>query len=226
MGILHDRRHQWAWLCSWCVWCRSELWAVNWKVQVLLTIGNISCDQLSQYLKMTTTRPSTARALAYLHCQHFLCTWNFDTPKHFGQFWFRLLFIVIRNPLASGIVDPIGSLIGIWCDNLRYVLPSNACLLEFVIAIGFEILACKVYKRGKKNKNRGFWWCNSHCDQTGTGSWQQNVVSWQCQFFVMLQLYSPEWAWVVPAWFHGWKTSTHYRPIFQPTPLQKDDTQF
>ena len=149
MGILHDRRHQWAWLCSWCVWCRSELWAVNWKVQVLLTIGNISCDQLSQHLKMTTTRPSTARALAYLHCQPFLCTWNFDTPKHFGQFWFRLLFIVIRNPLASGIVDPIGSLIGIWFDILRYVLPSNACLLEFVIAIGFEMLACKVYKRGK-----------------------------------------------------------------------------
>ena len=98
---------------------------------------------------MTTTRPSTARALAYLHCQPFLCTWNFDTPKHFGQFWFRLLFIVIRNPLASGIVDPIGSLIGIWFDILRYVLPSNACLLEFLI--GFEMLACKVYKRGKKN---------------------------------------------------------------------------
>ena len=75
---------------------------------------------------------------------------NFDTPKHFGQFWFRLLFIVIRNPLASGIVDPIGSLIGIWFDILRYVLPSNACLLEFVVAIGFEMLACKVYKRGKE----------------------------------------------------------------------------
>ena len=106
---------------------------------------------------MTTTRPSTARALAYLHCQPFLCTWNFDTPKHFGQFWFRLLFIVIRNPLASGIVDPIGSLIGIWFDILRYVLPSNACLLEFVIAIGFEMLACKVYKRGKKKQNRRFF---------------------------------------------------------------------
>ena len=36
-----------------------------------------------------------------------------------------------------------------WPPNLRYVLPSNACLLEFVIAIGFEILACKVYKRGE-----------------------------------------------------------------------------
>ena len=35
---------------------------------------------------------------------------------------------------------------------LRYVLPSNACLLEFVIAIGFEMLACKVYKRGKKKE--------------------------------------------------------------------------
>ena len=99
---------------------------------------------------MITTRPSTARALAYLHCQPVLCTWNFETPKHCGQFWSRLLFIVIRNPLASGIVDPIGSLIGTWCDILQYVLPSNACLLEFVIAIGFEMLACKVYKRWKK----------------------------------------------------------------------------
>ena len=48
MGILNDRRHQWAWLCSCCVWCRSELWVVNWKVQVLLEdIGSISCDQFS-----------------------------------------------------------------------------------------------------------------------------------------------------------------------------------
>ena len=124
------------------------------KLKGSSAIGNISCDQRSQHLKMTTTRPSTARALAYLHCQPFLCTWNFDTPKHFGQFWFRLLFIVIRNPLASGIVDPIGSLIGIWFDILRYVLPSNACLLEFVIAIGFEMLACKVYKRGKNRESK------------------------------------------------------------------------
>ena len=72
-----------------------------------------------------------------------------------GQFWYRLLSIVIRcnfwNPLVSGIVDPIGSLIGIWFHILWYVLPSNACLLEFVIAIGFEMLACKAYKREKNN---------------------------------------------------------------------------
>ena len=58
-----------------------------------------------------------------------------------------------------GIVDPIGSLIGTWCDILQYVLPSNACLLEFVIAIGFEMLACKVYKRGKKPL--AFFWTNN-----------------------------------------------------------------
>ena len=55
-----------------------------------------------------------------------------------------------RTLLASGFGDPIGSLIGIWFDILSYVSPSNACLLEFVIAIGLEMVACKAYKRGKR----------------------------------------------------------------------------
>ena len=93
----------------------------------------VGAQSVTQHLKMITMRPSIARALACLQCQPVLCT--------------QASIIVIRYLLASGIVDPIGSLIGIWIEILWYVLPANACLLESVTFINFEMLACKVYEK-------------------------------------------------------------------------------
>ena len=88
--------------------------------------------------------------------------------------------LIIRNLLASGIVVPIGSLIGIWFDILWYVLPSNACLLEFVIAISFEMLACKVYKRGKKGFQTRSWQRWKYILLLEAQGKESNSFSWIC----------------------------------------------
>ena len=50
-------------------------------------------------------------------------------------------------------------------ENSWYVLPSNACRLEFVMFIGFEMLTCKVYKLMDKAEILGN--CSSKSSEHG-----------------------------------------------------------
>ena len=94
---------------------------------------------------------------------------EFHTLTRFSSFWRMLV-----KTRGHAVCVEVMWLFDTWCDFrevawpcsdvtfggvmwlragariLWYVSPSNACLLEFVIAIGLEMLACKVYKRGKK----------------------------------------------------------------------------